>query len=285
MTRGYRSSTVTLIILLTGALALTGCDDDGNGDADSGGGGTDSGLDGSADGDADGDSDGDGDADGGDVGTEDADQGDPCAPQDAEEDPSVDCDCDPCDRTPYLWNGSDCVYSPLCCCTGADCGSRYGGREHCLSDYDSCDIVEPTPTYPDARLIWDSDASVSNGPMLMIDGLGNLRLWGNNDQFPVWSAGEDDHSESLGVETANTLLDMLLAIDIAGLPHDPEAGTECTSGISLTECGSGCDGISMGYQRATELAPEFDALYAWLDERLCARPEDLRLPGEYCLGF
>ena len=38
----------------------------------------------------------------------------------------------------YMWNGSSCVYTQACNCSGADCQGLYQTRDHCETAHTHC---------------------------------------------------------------------------------------------------------------------------------------------------
>ncbi len=236
--------------------------------------------------DADADGDLDSDADEIDDGDTDADQEadieieptDDCSPQDAREDPDVDCDgCQPCDLTPYRWDGSYCVFSAICCeCAGADCGRRFASLETCLEAYSFCPQVPPEPEYPEARFLTHSMLGfVGSGPALIIDGLGHGRSWENTFVTPDWDSTDHDSEQELGTQDANELFGRLEAIDHSALPH-PGGIMEGWTILRLSMCDD-CEEIELGFNDGSQLMPEYCPVGCMFAARMCA--EDPELPS------
>jgi hypothetical protein len=145
--------------------------------------------------------------------------------------------------------------------------------------------------YPDARLIWMAPGGVAGwGPALALDGYGNLRTWTAAAGSPDWDRQDPDYTEDMGIEAANELFGLLDSIDFTGLPHDPQVAGECYPIFWLLweDC-LGCVPIRLDYWSGLDLRPEFDTVYAWLNQRLC-RPGGIAdypdvLPPNYCLFF
>ncbi|MFH1435803.1 MAG: hypothetical protein ABIJ56_08825 [Pseudomonadota bacterium] len=212
-----------------------------------------------------------------------------CRPQEAGEDPDIDCDgCDPCDPTPYQWTGSRCEFLPICCsCIGADCGNRFSTFTACMEAYRSCPATTVLAEYPEARLLWAAPGGfVGAGPMILMDGSGLARVW-EFDQglYTVdsehWGRTDWDFSEELGVEAANDLFGHLLDVDYSDLPHPPDHWLECYPVFEFRTCGS-CTATRLDYQSAGDLVHEFDIIYNWFDWRLCRLAPYNLLPRSFC---
>lgn len=217
-----------------------------------------------------------------------------CAPQDAYDDPLVDCfACVPCeDLTPYRWTGDRCAYEPVCCaCAGRDCNRRFRTHGECHHAYGHCPQAFIEVEYPSARLIWMMPGGVAGwGPALALDGFGDLRSWNQAAGSPDWEREDPDYVEGMGIESANELFGLLEAINMSGLPHEPQVYGECypVFWLLLEDC-PGCVPFRMDYWSALDLRPEFNAVYEWFDQRLC-RPGPSSdypqtLPSSYCLFF
>jgi hypothetical protein len=218
------------------------------------------------------------------------DPGDRCRPQEAYEDPSIDCDgCDPCPGTPYMWTGSMCEFKPICCmCAGADCDHLFATLEACNAAYRDCPRAPGRPPlYPEARLLWQAPGGVAGtGPMLLVDGAGLARSWVNdrgnyNTDDPGWSRTDYDAAEQLGAEAANDLFERLTNIDYTNLPHPPAVWSECYPLFELAPCPT-CERIRIEYSRGRDLNPEFWGIYNWMQERLCRIIPHDALPISYC---
>jgi len=218
------------------------------------------------------------------------DDGPQCRPQEAYEDPDIDCDgCNPCDDTPYMWTGSRCEFLPICCmCAGADCDHRFMTIGDCESAYRECP-TEPTPAplYPEARLLWQAPGGFAGtGPMLLVDGLGFARAWSQDRGIysidsTEWGRTDYEAAENLGTRAANELFELLTTIDYSDLPHPPEGWGECYPTLELRPCGS-CETIHLDYSQARDLLPEFWTVYDWMDQMLCRTAPFGSLPRTYC---
>jgi hypothetical protein len=218
---------------------------------------------------------------------------DRCRPQEAYEDPYIDCDgCNPCDPTPYMWMGGSCAYAPICCrCAGADCDSRFVTLNECYEAYRDCPRApEEPPRYPEARLLWKAPGGFAGiGPMLLLDGQGLARIWlqvrgiyGIDSE--EWFADDYDAAEYLGAAAAGELFDRLLGVNYSDLPHPPTGWNECYPMLEFRACND-CEAIRLDYAQAGDLLPEFWSVYAWIDERLCRTASTDSLPGAYCEFF
>ncbi|MFH2008904.1 MAG: hypothetical protein ABI333_20110 [bacterium] len=213
-----------------------------------------------------------------------------CAPQQAYEDPNVDCDgCSYCDdRTPYRWAGDRCVFEPICCaCAGADCGARFETYDLCGETHTHCMQTVEVPRHPEARLIWQAPGGFAgHGPALMVDGYGRLRLWVFAQYGLEWEVENHDFEEQLGPEAANELFDLLNEVDGSALPHPPQVTWDCYPVFRYLPCDA-CEEWRLDYASALDLLPEFQEIYDWLALRLCraSRMQEARqlLPSTYCL--
>jgi hypothetical protein len=214
-----------------------------------------------------------------------------CRPQEAWEDPYIDCDmCNPCDARPYIWQGDRCTYQPICCrCAGPDCANLFVTLDECLAAYRDCPMAAGEgPDYPGARLLWQAPGGFAGmGPALMVDGEGLVRSWnfvaglpGLDD--PTWSRTDYDYSENLGIEATNDFFALLEAVDHSVLPHPPGPWAECYPSLVFRTC-STCEAIGLDYNSAVDLLPEMRAVYEWLDERLCRGLSASALPSDYCV--
>jgi hypothetical protein len=218
---------------------------------------------------------------------------DRCRPQEAYEDPEIDCDgCNPCDPTPYQWTGGRCAFLPICCmCAGADCDSRFVTLTACLDAYRDCPRVpEEPPRYPWARLLWQAPGGFAGtGPVLLLDGMGSARIWTQDRGLysvdsEEWSRTDYDAAESIGAAAAEELFDMLLSVSYTDLPHPPTGWNECYPTLEFRAC-EGCETVRLDYSQARDLLPEFWSIYAWVDERLCRSTPAGTLPRAYCEFF
>jgi len=277
---------ISLVLILAASCGSSSTRHESDGDSDVDGDvDGDSDVDGDVDGDSDvdGDIDGDGDVDGDIDGDADGDAGG-CEPQDAREDPLVDCACDPCRGAPYLWDGDGCVFANICCCTGADCGATFATLMECHGDYSHCPIPprEP-PRHPDALLLWSAPGGFAGtGPALRITGGGSAAFVGEAPYDLAWESATPDHAEELGIDAADELFDMLEAVDWSGLPHGGGGGADCYPSFYLRMC-EGCDEIVLTYHTPGQLEPELTEVYSWLVTRLCRGLERQQLPDSYCV--
>jgi hypothetical protein len=216
-----------------------------------------------------------------------------CEPQEAYEDPTVDCErCISCDATPYVWTGDGCAFSPICCaCAGRDCDSRFINLQWCLDAYRTCPMVPEVLNYPGARLAWQAPGGFTGmGPMLLIDGSGLARFWeANRGLYDLadpgeWDRADWDYMEELGADAANELFSSLASVDFSNLPHPPTIVGECYPSLKLRLCET-CEILSLDYSAARDLLPELASTYRWIDERLCRGIDTAMLPGAYCEAF
>jgi len=212
-----------------------------------------------------------------------------CWPQEAMEDPDIDCDgCDPCDATPYRWDGDRCVFAPICCaCVGADCDQLFTTHADCLAAYESCPVAWLAPRHGEARLSWQAPGGYAGtGPRLLVDGQGLARLWEWGTGVveldgTAWERTDWNYAEDLGVEAANLFFDLLAAMELDGLPHPPTGWVECYPALRVRLCDA-CETVELDYQQAHDLLPEFVRVYALLDDWLCRGIGVHALPGSYC---
>jgi len=125
--------------------------------------------------------------------------------------------------------------------------------------------------------------------MLLLDGGGLARVWHQDTgmysiESDEWSRTDYDAAENLGTAAAEELLDRLLSVNYADLPHPPTVWVECYSMLEFRVCDT-CETIRLDYGQARELLPEFWSIYAWIDERLCRSVSADGLPGQYCEFF
>lgn len=213
-----------------------------------------------------------------------------CLAQEAYEDPNVDCDgCSPCDdRLPWQWTGSECSFAPICCaCAGADCQRRFRTYTECEQVYRGCPHALYEVEYPDARLIfWMPGGFAGHGPMLDVDGYGELQTWQYVSDRS--NPGPPDYTESIGQREANRLFGLLALVDFSVLPHPPLDGGDCYPQLWLWwEQGPAYDPMVLDFPRATSLLPELADVYDWFDLFLC-RGGDIPgypelSPSGYCM--
>jgi hypothetical protein len=215
-----------------------------------------------------------------------------CAPQQAYEDPSVDCDtCTFCDdRLPWQWDGDECRFAPICCaCAGVDCDLRFRTWADCEQAYGGCPHAMFEVAYPDARLIfWMPGGVAGHGPLIDVDGYGDLRTW--LYVHDLGDPGPPDYAEPISQREANHLFELLAAVDFAALPHEPLDWFECYPQLWLWwQQGPAYDPMVLDYPRASRLLPELAEVYDWFDTLLCrgqgitGYPETL--PSEYCMWW
>ncbi len=215
-----------------------------------------------------------------------------CEPQEAYEDPTVDCDhCGWCaDALPWRWTGDRCAFEPVCCaCAGADCDRRYARLADCEAARADCPHALLEVEYPAAKLRFHMTAGAAgHGPLLEMDGFGEMRTW----LYASTPAPEEppDYIESFGLAQANQLFGTLMDIDLRDLPHDTGPEGECYSQLWIYwEDSPAYDPIVIGYPSADALRPELNPIYEFFDRRLC-RGEGVSgypqtLPSGYCEFF
>ena len=208
-----------------------------------------------------------------------------CAPQEAGEDPDIDCDgCQLCGGgTPWIWDGEHCRYEPICCsCVGADCGNLYSTYDACAADRAAC--LDPNltePRYPEASLMWHQPAGVAGtGPLIHLYGDGTLLVW--REVASNITATVPDVRLNVGAEEAGALFDLLDGIDFSALPHDTQGWNECSVDLRLQlhSCPTSQCGEQLFYDHPDALRPEFNRVYRWFEGQLCGLGGS---PSDFCV--
>ena len=109
---------------------------------------------------------------------------------------------------------------------------------------------------------------------------GTLRIWSFTESLDVHSTSGWDLQLTLTPEEHRELLNLLVAVDLSGLPHTTP-WAECATTLYFKGPGD-MDPVQLSYGPASALEPEFDAVYAWLGAYFDAHASDYDPPGEYC---
>jgi len=147
------------------------------------------------------------------------------------------------------------------------------------------DLSSDTVRYPSEKyLAWQAPAGTTNlGPALVVtqgsSGEGTVVTWDRVGLFPPeMPVSSYAGSYTVSAAALTDLFARLANIDFSLLPHAASA-VDCSPSLYFRQC-KACAVIQLDYNRASQLVPEIESVWAWFDPVLGAAA--VTNPRNYC---